>query len=134
SGRRGRPRATPPAPLRGAAPPPPLLLVAHTDVVGVERPSWSVDPFAGVIKDGYVWGRGARDDKGMAAAIAEVMLLLARGKVALDRDVIFLAEAGEEATTRVGVDYVVQNHWDKIAAEFALNEGGAIELTGDRVR
>jgi len=120
--------------LKGSGRRPPLLLVAHTDVVGVERPSWSVDPFAGVIKDGYVWGRGARDDKGMAAAIAEVMLLLARGKVALDRDVIFLAEAGEEATTRVGVDYVVQNHWDKIAAEFALNEGGTIELTGDRVR
>jgi acetylornithine deacetylase/succinyl-diaminopimelate desuccinylase-like protein len=120
--------------LKGSGRKPPLLLMAHTDVVGVERASWSVDPFAAVIKDGYVWGRGARDDKGMAAAIAEVMLLLARGKVALDRDVIFLAESGEEATTRVGVDYVVQNHWDKIAAEFALNEGGTIELNGDRVR
>src|SRR5262245_19019154 len=110
--------------LKGSGRRQPLLLMAHTDVDGVERPSWSVDPFAGVIKDGYVWDRGARDDKGMAAAIAEVMLLLARGRVALDRDVIFLAEAGEEATTRVGVNYVVQNHWDKIAAEFALNEVG----------
>jgi acetylornithine deacetylase/succinyl-diaminopimelate desuccinylase-like protein len=112
----------------------PLLLMGHTDVVGVERSAWTVDPFAGVIKDGYVWGRGARDDKGMVAALAEVMLLLRRRGAALDRDVIFLGEAGEEATTRVGIDFLVANHWDKIAAEFALNEGGAIELNGDRVR
>jgi acetylornithine deacetylase/succinyl-diaminopimelate desuccinylase-like protein len=112
----------------------PLLLMGHTDVVGVEREKWSVDPFAGVIKDGYVWGRGARDDKGMVAALAEVMLLLRRRNVALDRDVIFLGEAGEEATTRFGIDFVVANHWDKIASEFALNEGGAAELAGDRLR
>lgn len=120
--------------ITGSGRRPPLLLMGHTDVVGVERDKWSVDPFAGLIKDGYVWGRGARDDKGMVAALVEVMLLLARRKVPLDRDVIFLGEAGEEATTRFGIDYVVANHWDKIAAEFALNEGGTIELNGDRVR
>jgi acetylornithine deacetylase/succinyl-diaminopimelate desuccinylase-like protein len=120
--------------LKGSGRKAPLLLMGHTDVVGVERASWSVDPFAGAIKDGYVWGRGARDDKGMVAAIATVMVALARTNTPLDRDVIFLAEAGEEATTRVGIDYVVQNHWDKIAAEFALNEGGTIEMNGDRVR
>jgi acetylornithine deacetylase/succinyl-diaminopimelate desuccinylase-like protein len=120
--------------IKGSGRRQPLLLMAHTDVVGVERDKWSVDPFAGVVKDGYVWGRGSRDDKGMLAAIVEVMLLLRRNNAALDRDVILLAEAGEEATTRVGIDYVVANHWDKIASEFALNEGGATELVNGRIR
>jgi acetylornithine deacetylase/succinyl-diaminopimelate desuccinylase-like protein len=120
--------------LRGNGRRQPLLLMGHTDVVGVERAKWSVDPFAGVVKDGYVWGRGARDNKGMVAAALEVMLLLRRHGVALDRDVIFLGEAGEEATTSVGIDFVVAKHWDKIASEFALNEGGIIDLAGNRVR
>src|SRR5246500_2617291 len=75
----------------------PLLILAHTDVVGVQREKWPVDPFGAVLKDGYVWGRGSVDDKPILAANLMVMLLLKRGGVPLDRDVIFLAEAGEEA-------------------------------------
>src|SRR5262249_61906004 len=81
----------------------PLLLMGHIDVVGVEREKWTVDPFGGVVKDGYLYGRGASDDKGMASACLEVFLLLHRLKVPLDRDVIFLAEAGEEGSSRVGI-------------------------------
>src|SRR5712664_1823782 len=74
-----------------------LLILAHTDVVGVQREKWPVDPFGAVLKDGYIWGRGAVDDKDKLAANLMVMLLLKRSGAALDRDVIFLAESGEES-------------------------------------
>src|SRR5438045_4639467 len=111
--------------LKGNGSKQPLLLLGHLDVVGVERARWTVDPFAADIHpDGYMYGRGSSDDKSMDAANLEVFLMLHRLKVPLDRDVILLAEAGEEGTTQFGIDYVVANHWDKIAAEYALNEGG----------
>lgn len=110
--------------LKGNGRKKPLLLMAHLDVVGVEREKWTVDPFAAVIKDGYLYGRGSHDDKAMDAANLEVFLLLHRLKIPLDRDVILLAEAGEEGTTQYGIDFMVANHWDEIACEFALNEGG----------
>jgi len=112
--------------LKGNGQKKPLLLMGHIDVVGVERSKWTVDPFGGVIKDGYLYGRGASDDKGMIAACLQVLLELHRQKVALDRDVIFLAEAGEEGSMYLGIDFMVAKHWDKIECEFALNEGGRI--------
>ncbi len=112
----------------------PLLLMAHLDVVGVERDKWTVDPFAGVIKDGYLYGRGSIDDKSMDAANLEVFLMLHRRKVPLDRDVILLAEAGEEGTTQFGIDFMVQKHWDEIACEYALNEGGDIREENGKVQ
>jgi acetylornithine deacetylase/succinyl-diaminopimelate desuccinylase-like protein len=114
--------------LKGKGNKRPLLLMGHLDVVGVERNKWTVDPFAAVIKEGYLYGRGASDDKGMVAANAEVFLQLARLKVPLDRDVIFLAEAGEEGTTQFGIDFLVEKHWEKIECEYALNEGGDFPL------
>ena len=104
----------------------PILLMAHTDVVGVERNAWTVDPFGGVIRNGYLYGRGASDDKGQLAAMVQVILLLHRSQVPLARDVILLAEAGEEGTTEVGIDFMVARHWHEIDAEFALNEGGRV--------
>ena len=109
----------------------PLLIMAHSDVVGVELESWTVGPFGGVIEDGYVYGRGAQDDKGQVAAAAQVMLMLKRAGVILDRDIILLIEAGEEGTTEWGIDYMVENHLDKIRAEFALNEGGTAHMMPD---
>src|SRR5262245_52897895 len=111
----------------------PLLLMGHLDVVGVERDKWTVDPFAAVIKDGYLYGRGSIDDKSMDAANLEVFLLLHRLKVPLDRDVILLAEAGEEGTTQFGIDFMIEKHWDEIAAEYALNEGGHIPEQNGKV-
>ena len=73
-----------------------LLLVAHMDVVGVEKPKWTVDPFAAVEKDGYLYGRGAIDDKGMLAANLAAFIALKRTNPRLNRDVIFLATADEE--------------------------------------
>jgi acetylornithine deacetylase/succinyl-diaminopimelate desuccinylase-like protein len=112
----------------------PLLLMAHTDVVGVEPADWSVDPFGGQVRDGYVYGRGASDDKGQLAAMMQVMRMLQRRQVPLARDVILLAESGEEGTTEVGIDFVVDQHWDAIDAEYALNEGGRMSATNGRVQ
>jgi acetylornithine deacetylase/succinyl-diaminopimelate desuccinylase-like protein len=120
--------------LKGNGKKRPLLLMGHIDVVGVERDKWTVDPFGGIVKDGYIYGRGASDDKGMVSACLEVFLLLRRLKVPLDRDVIFLAEAGEEGTTQAGIDFMVAQHWDKIECEFALNEGGTIYAPDGKVK
>ncbi len=120
--------------LKGAGKKKPILLMGHIDVVGVEREKWTVDPFSGVIKDGYLYGRGSSDDKGMTSACLEVFLLLHRLKVPLDRDVVFLAEAGEEGTSSVGIEFMVQQHWDKIECEYALNEGGMIYAPDGKVK
>src|SRR4029077_20420253 len=93
--------------LKGNGSKRPLLLMGHLDVVGVERDKWTVDPFTAVMKDGYLYGRGSRDDKAMDAANLEVFLELHRRKIPLDRDVILLAEAGEEGTTQYGIDFMV---------------------------
>jgi acetylornithine deacetylase/succinyl-diaminopimelate desuccinylase-like protein len=92
----------------------------------VERSKWTEDPFGGVVKDGFLYGRGSSDDKGQVAGMLEVFLLLNRAKPPLDRDIILLMEAGEEGTTRWGIDYMVVNHWKQIEAEYALNEGGTV--------
>jgi acetylornithine deacetylase/succinyl-diaminopimelate desuccinylase-like protein len=121
--------------LRGDGSKRPILLAAHADVVGVEREKWTVDPFAGVIKDGYVFGRGAIDFKGGMAVFARAVLMLAERKIPLARDVIFLAEADEEGALPYSTSWLAQHHWDKIDAEFSLNEGGWIIKRPDgRVR
>jgi acetylornithine deacetylase/succinyl-diaminopimelate desuccinylase-like protein len=110
--------------IRGNGSKRPILVMGHTDVVGVQREKWSVDPFAAVRKDGYIWGRGTGDDKDNATAGLMLLLLLKRQGVKLDRDVIFLAEGGEEGYAPTGVRYVIPNHWEEIDAEFVLAEGG----------
>lgn len=120
--------------LKGNGSKKPILILGHTDVVGVQREKWSVDPFAGLRKDGFIYGRGATDDKPHAAAGLVVMTLLKRLNVKLDRDIIFLAEAGEEGTTNIGIDFMVDRHWDRIAAEYALAEGGHIESQNGKAR
>src|SRR5437763_4020232 len=120
--------------LKGNGSKRPLLILAHTDVVGVQREKWPVDPFGAVMKDGYIWGRGSKDDKPVLAANLITMLMLKRLGIALDRDVIFLAESGEEAdTTGVGINYMVREHFAAIDAEFAMTEGGGATIEGGRV-
>lgn len=111
--------------LRGDGTKKPVLLAAHADVVGVERDKWTVDPFQGVVKDGYVLGRGAIDFKGGLAVFAEAVMMLARNKVPLARDVIFLSEADEEGGA-YNTSWLAARAWDKINCEFSLNEGGWI--------
>ena len=111
-----------------------LLLLGHLDVVGVDKSKWSVDPFAAVMKDGYLYGRGTIDDKGMTVANLAVLVALKRSSAHLNRDVILLAEGDEEAGGEFGMKFAVEKHWDKIAAGFALNEGGHTVLKDGKVQ
>ena len=120
--------------LKGNGSKRPLLILAHTDVVGVQMEKWPVDPFSATLKDGYVWGRGAVDDKPILAGNLMVFLLLKRNHVALDRDVIFLAESAEEADiTGDGINFMVNQHYDEIDAEYSLTEGGSATIDGGKV-
>src|SRR3954454_3566722 len=83
--------------LKGSGKQRPLLLMAHSDVVPVDRLQWTLEPFAAEEKDGYIYGRGTEDDKDLLAAELAVMVDLARRKVALDRDVILVSESDEES-------------------------------------
>jgi acetylornithine deacetylase/succinyl-diaminopimelate desuccinylase-like protein len=112
--------------IKGSGAKRPLLLMGHTDVVGVQRERWSFDPFAAVSRNGVIYARGSRDDKPHVVAGVMILVLLKRLNVKLDRDVIFLAEAGEEGTSTYGIDYMVKEHWPEIEAEFAIAEGGSI--------
>lgn len=118
--------------IRGSGAARPVILLAHMDVVGVERASWSCDPFAGEVRDGYVYGRGAIDDKGMLAANLMTMLLLQRelrdSTATLARDVIFVATSDEEAGGEWGMGWLVERHPGVLDAEFALNEGGRTRI------
>lgn len=111
-----------------------LLLVAHMDVVGVDKSKWTVDPFAAVIKDGYVYGRGALDDKSMVAANLAAFILLKRTNAHLNRDVIFLATADEEQGGDASIKILISKYWNKIAAGFAINEGGQVVLKNGKVQ
>lgn len=111
-----------------------LLLVAHMDVVGVDRAKWTVDPFAGVMKDGYLYGRGAIDDKGMLAANLAAFIALKRAGAHLSRDVIFLATDDEEQGGEASIKTLIARYWDKFAAGYAINEGGNVFLKNAKVQ
>ena len=111
----------------------PLLIMGHTDVVGVQPEKWYADPFSGMRQDGFVYGRGTLDDKDNLAAGLMVMKLLKRYEVELDRDVILLAESGEEGTPEVGINFMVDKHFDVIDAEYCLAEGGQSVIQDDKV-
>jgi acetylornithine deacetylase/succinyl-diaminopimelate desuccinylase-like protein len=112
----------------------PLLLMAHTDVVNVDASKWTYPPFGAEIHGNHIYGRGTVDDKDNVTAALMAMLLLKRYEVPLDRDVIFLAEAGEEGTTRVGIEYMVNEHFPVIDAEYCIAEGGGVTRQGGAVR
>ena len=112
----------------------PLLIMGHTDVVNVDTTKWRFPPFSATRDSGYVYGRGAVDDKDNVAAGLMVMLMLKRQQLTLDRDVIFLAESGEEGSVRVGIKYMVENHFPKIDAEYCLAEGGGVTRIGGQVK
>ena len=108
--------------------------MGHEDVVPVDRSHWTVEPFAAIEKDGYIYGRGAKDDKAMDAANLEVFLQLKRMNIPLKRDVILLAEASEEMSSTAGMNTLVAKYWDKLDCEFALNEGGGGLVENGRVK
>jgi acetylornithine deacetylase/succinyl-diaminopimelate desuccinylase-like protein len=110
----------------------PLMLMAHSDVVPADQTQWSVPPFSAEIREGYLYGRGAQDDKSLLAAELAVLTELKRRNIVLRRDVILMSESDEEAGS-TGIQWLIRQAWPKIDAEFALNEGGfAMDLPSGR--
>ena len=120
--------------LRGNGKKRPLLIMGHTDVVTVDPTKWKYPPFSATREGGYVYGRGATDDKDNVVACLMVMLMLKRMNTPLDRDVIFLAEASEEGGGADGIGYMVREHFDEIDAEYCFAEGGGVVRTGGKIR
>ena len=120
--------------LAGSGKKRPLLIMAHTDTVNVDPKKWAFPPFSATRDGGYVYSRGTVDDKDNVVAALMLMLQLKRMTVPLDRDVIFLAEAGEEGSTRVGIQFMVNQHLPKIEAEYCLAEGGGLTRIGGEVK
>ncbi len=114
--------------LKGTGEKPSLLLLSHLDVVAADAKEWSIDPFSGIVKDGFVWGRGALDMKGMIAMEVMTMKLLKRNGVKLKGDVIFAATADEEQGGLSGALYLLRNYAAKIFAPYVLNEGGGLAI------
>ncbi len=120
--------------LKGEGRAAPLLLMVHLDVVPAEADAWTHAPFSGDIVDGFLYGRGALDTKELAAMELVVMLMLKREGKSLARDIIFMANADEEAGGRKGAGWMVKEHPDLIRAEYAINEGGGfgLDILGQR--
>jgi acetylornithine deacetylase/succinyl-diaminopimelate desuccinylase family protein len=119
--------------IKGTGGKPSLLLLSHLDVVAANPKEWSVDPFSGTVKNGFVWGRGALDMKGMTAIEVMVMKLLKRNNVDLKGDVILAATADEEMGGEAGAGWLIKNYPEKIRANYVINEGGGLAIpVGDK--
>jgi acetylornithine deacetylase/succinyl-diaminopimelate desuccinylase-like protein len=112
----------------------PILVMGHTDVVTVDAKKWTFPPFGAARDGGYVYGRGTVDDKDNLVAALMMILRLKREGTVLDRDVILLAESGEEGAPDVGAQFMADNHLDAINAEFCFAEGGGLVRTGGVIR
>lgn len=104
---------------------PTVGLMGHTDVVPVTPDRWSVDPFAGELRDGHVWGRGAIDMLNLTAAMAVAVRRLANGRRPR-ASVVLLAVADEEAGGDLGAGYVTRTAWDDVACDVVLTESGGM--------
>lgn len=112
---------------------PALILLSHTDVVPADPEHWDVEPFAGIIKDGYIYGRGALDMKSIGILFLQSFLGLHRQGRHLDRDVLFMATADEEAGGNYGAGWLVKNHPEVFKGTgMLLNEGGGGGVYGKR--
>ncbi len=114
----------------------PILLYSHSDVVpaDVGWGSWTMDPFAGEVKDGVLYGRGAIDAKGLIVSHLAALILLKRNNIPLDRDVIFLVAAAEETGGGPGVAWLLEERPDLIDASVALGEGGRVWTDGNTIQ
>ncbi|ADO68497.1 M20/M25/M40 family metallo-hydrolase [Stigmatella aurantiaca] len=110
----------------------PLLVLAHLDTVPARREEWSTDPWTLTERDGFLYGRGVQDNKGMAAASVLALRRLQREKGRRSRDILLYLGADEEVGGGHGLEWMLANRPELREAEFALNEGGLTELSEDR--
>jgi acetylornithine deacetylase/succinyl-diaminopimelate desuccinylase-like protein len=120
--------------LKGNGSKRPLLIMAHSDTVQIDAAKWTLPPFSAARQGGWVYGRGTLDDKSDVIAGIMTMLELKRLKVPLDRDVIFAIEAGEEASTGPGIEYLTGERWNDIDAEFCLAESGGVRRVNGKAQ
>ena len=120
--------------LKGTGKKKPLLIMGHSDTVTTDEKKWTHPPLSATRDGGYVYGRGTIDDKDNLTSALMTMLLLKRFNVPLDRDVIFLSEAGEEGGFDGGIGYLVKEHFPEIEAEYCLAEGGGVTRIGGQVK
>lgn len=113
---------------------PALVLLHHIDVVPANRKHWSFEPLSGDVEDGFVYGRGAIDTKGLGIAQLQAFLALAASGEKLNRDVILLATADEEAGGFFGAGWLIE-HKPELFADvgYVLNEGGSGRVFGDQI-
>ena len=102
----------------------PLLLLNHLDVVPVDEKAWGMDPFAAILRDGFVWGRGAFDMKGIAVQQMTALIALHNAGVVPSRDIAMLSTADEENGGQRGMKWMIANHYTEIDSEYVLDEGG----------
>ncbi len=114
--------------LKGTGEKPSLLLLSHLDVVAADPVEWSVPPFDGTVKDGYVYGRGAYDMKGMTAVELFTLKLLKINNIPLKGDVVLAATADEEKGGEEGAGFLLRNHKEKVWCPYVLNEGGGLAI------
>ena len=120
--------------LSSGKPAPALLLLHHLDVVPADGHEWSIAPFGGTRSGGYIWGRGSLDIKSLGIAELMAVLDLKRSGARLQRDVILLGVADEEAGSEKGMRYLFEKHPELFRnVGFVLNEGGANETIVDKV-
>lgn len=110
--------------LQGPPDAKPLLLMSHADVVPVTPADWSHPPFGGDFVGGYVWGRGAIDNKAHGIMALMTLIALKQGNVPLSRGVEMMVNADEEIGGTMGAKWMVENHWDALDPAFVINEGG----------
>jgi len=119
--------------LEGRRPGPTLLLLAHEDVVPANAAEWQVPPFSGLIKDGYIWGRGALDIKNLVAANAVAVRRLAAAGAHFFGTVVYACTADEERCCGGGIRWLLEHRPDLVRCDYVLNEGdGAYIPCGDR--
>jgi acetylornithine deacetylase/succinyl-diaminopimelate desuccinylase-like protein len=130
----GQGRANFYARLKGSGSGKAIALVHHMDVVPVTREAWSVDPFAGQVKDGYVWGRGALDMKGHGIVQLMTLIAIKRAGIRLNRDIVYIANADEESGGS-GSRTLIARHPELIRdIEYVLTESGGSRVEDGKVR
>ena len=120
--------------LKGTGSARPLLVLAHLDTVPARREEWATDPWQLTERDGFLYGRGVQDNKGMVAASLLALRRLQSEHTRLSRDIVLYLGADEEVGTGYGLDWLLAHRPEVLKAEFALNEGGLTELSADRSR
>jgi len=102
----------------------PLLLLNHFDVVPVDAKAWGMDPFSAIIRDGFIWGRGALDMKGIGVQQMMSLIALHNAGVTPARDIVMICTADEESGGARGIQWMIENHYADFDAEYVLDEGG----------